>query len=389
VGRQPKTFGQNGCPNCLVFAQCGGHALPLIYQVGCANFSPASVLRDTDDMNPNFPKRFWELWKDARGLGDYAVAALRPIQTSGLPRYIPVIHNGHLRPTKPLAVDIVAIPLFEVIRKLRGGGYGSKFPDAATLKRKFGLKENARIILLGVDHDPPLETFWAKHRLPGVLKSLAALGLDLSIPNFSFSTCMTGFQILRNRKRTLLVAERLSEAGIRISLHLNANTEAHWKFWLRFLEEHPEISCVTVEFQTGALGSREFGDYTFNQIVNLQNQLGRPLHFLLVGAARFYLRACAELKSFSVMDSRPFICATKRQLLTRARNGNFSWRAYPTRNGASLAPLFEQNLRCYKEMIKRGLEEATSKPEEQGQFHFPFLLRSHISRPTLSLAGFH
>jgi hypothetical protein len=381
-----RTLGQNGCPNCLVFTECGGHPLPLIHRIGCAN-SAASVLGNTDDMHPNFEERFWELWKDVDGLVDCSVSPLRPIETFGLSHYIPVLQNWHLRPAKPLALDVVAIPLFEVVGRLPGGGYGARFPDGATLRRKFGLKVNARIVLCGVDHDPPLETFWAKHSLPGVLDAIAALDLDVSVPNFSFFTCVTGFQILRNRKRTLLCAERLSQAGIRVSLHLNANTDAHWAFWLNFLSQHSEVTCVTVEFQTGALLNQEFGRYTFDHIVQLQNQLGRPLHFLLVGAARFYSRAVAELRFFSVLDSRPFICATKRKMLVRTGKGDHVWQAYPTRQGSSLAPLFEHNLKFYRRMLKRGLDKPEPEPEEKGQLKFSFSPRLHTLRPTRLPSG--
>ncbi len=384
--RPLRTLGQSGCPNCLVFEECGGHPLPLIHRIGCAN-SATSVLGDTDDMHPNLDERFWELWKDTDGLTAHSISTLRPIQTSGLPRYIPVLQNWHLRPAKPLALDVVSIPLFEVVGRLSGGGYGARFPNGSTLRQKFGLKDDARIILCGVDHDAPIETFWAKHRLPGVLDALADLNLEVSVPNFSFFTCVTGFQILRNRKRTLLCAERLSQAGIRVSLHLNANTDPHWGFWLSLLRQHPEVTCVTVEFQTGALLDQDFGRYTFDQLVNLQNQLGRRLHFLLVGAARFYPRAVAELNSFSVLDSRPFICATKRQILTKTGNGDYGWKHYPTRQGSSLAPLFEHNLKCYKEMLKRGLDEPEPELEEKGQLQFSFLPRPHTLRPTRSPSG--
>ena len=122
--RPLRTFGQNGCPNCLLFSECGGHPLPLIYRIGCAN-SAASVLGNTDDMHPNLEERFWELWRDTGGLADHSVSSLRPIETSGLPRYIPVLQNWHLWPAKPLALDVVSIPLFKVIGKLPGGGYGN------------------------------------------------------------------------------------------------------------------------------------------------------------------------------------------------------------------------------------------------------------------------
>ncbi|MDB6033132.1 MAG: uncharacterized protein JWM16_3470 [Verrucomicrobiales bacterium] len=368
-----KTLGQTGCPECLVFRQCGGHPFPIIYRLGCANFAHASAPVDTDDMNPAFAEKFWKLWRDTDGLFQYSIGPLRSMNADGLPRYIPVVQNRHLLSAAPLAVDTVAIPLFKIFGRLRSGGYGARFQTAKELRDSFGLRHDARIILVGVDKDPPLETFWAKHQRPGVLASLASLGLEVTVPNYSFFTCVPRFQILRNRKRILLASERISQAGVRVSVHLNANTEADWEFWQSFLAEHAEVTCVTVEFQTGALLDQEFGMRTFQHLVNIQNRLGRRLHFLLVGAARFYPRAVAELRSFSLIDSRPFICAQKRKMLDKSSNGDYVWKNYPTRKGATLASLFEHNLKCYREMIKQGLDDPKgAEPENKEQVQFSF-----------------
>src|SRR3954452_10474439 len=106
--RPLRTFGRTGCPNCLLFADCGGHHLPLIYRIGCASFA-TSVLKETDDMNPEFDERFWKLWDDTDALVQRVITPLRQMETSGLPRYIPILQNWHLRPVQSLSIDFAVI----------------------------------------------------------------------------------------------------------------------------------------------------------------------------------------------------------------------------------------------------------------------------------------
>src|SRR5207248_2056019 len=143
-----------------------------------------------------------------------------------------------LRPPRPLAADVVALRLFQVVGLRRGGGYGPRFSTAIELRAAYRLSPGTRVILVGVDEDAPLERFWHHHRVHSVCEALAKLSLEVTIPNYSFFTCVPRFQILRNRKRILLAAERLSRAGVRVAIHLNAITKADWAFWLTFLREH-------------------------------------------------------------------------------------------------------------------------------------------------------
>jgi hypothetical protein len=350
----PKTMGFTGCINCKVFKQCGGHPDPIIFKIGCANYASQKPPKDTDDMNPHFPEKFWKLWDDVGGLVDYSVGTLLGMKAKGLPRYVPLLQGRHLRPSKPLAIKVVAISLCDVLASRRGGKYVVKYAKADELRSAYRLSPGTRVILVGVDHDAPLERFWNKHRTQETCHVLAQLGLEVSTPNYSFFTDVPRFQILRNRKRILLAAERLSQAGVRVALHLNANTPSDWAFWTAFLHEHTEVNSVTVEFQTGAMANHAFGQDTFNAVDELLDRVGRPLHVILVGAARFYSQAREHRWNFTVIDSRPFMYTQSRKLLQRGAAGTFSLKPFPTQKGAPLHQLFEANVQAYEKMLKGG-----------------------------------
>jgi len=366
-------MGQTGCTNCIVFQPCGGHPEPIIYQLGCVNYAATSAPINTDDMNPLSPERFWQLWDDVGGLVDYSVGKLLSLNKTGFPRYMPLLQGRQLRPSRPLAAPVVGIPFADILSKTASGKYGVKFPNAESLRAAYRLQPDAVVLLVGVDHDSPLEAFWAEHRSSGVCKSLATLGFGVTVPNFSYFTCVPRFQILRNRKRILLAAERLSEAGVRVSLHMNANTESDWLFWRDFLLEHTEVNCVTVEFQTGARIDSNFGRRTFDQLVTILEEVGRPVHCFLIGAARFYTEAAKRLSSFTVIDSVPFMHAQAREVLVKRSSGRYIWQKIQTRTGAPVYSLFETTLTQYKSALRDDADIASAEsPRDANQI--PMLL---------------
>lgn len=359
-----QTMGLTGCINCKLFKQCGGHQHPIIFAIGCANFTGGTGTSYTDDMNPNGNGKFWTLWDDVRGLVDYSVGPLRSINPRGLPRYVPQLQGRHLRPPRPLNAPVVALRLFQVVGLRPGGGYGLKYSTAAELRSAYHLSPGTRVILVGVDEDPPLERFWHHHRTHGICEALAKLGLEVTIPNYSFFTCVPRFQILRNRKRILLAAERLSQAGVRVAIHLNAITKPDWAFWLAFLRDHTEVTTVALEFQTGPLANHDVGQQVFDELDELIDRVGRRLHILLVGAARFYVQARERRWDFTVIDSKPFMFAQNRRVLEKSRSGSYSLKLVPTQPGSPVYALFEANLRVYEKMLLAGTESPRELPWE-------------------------
>lgn len=360
---ESRTMGFNGCIQCKLFKQCGGHQDPIIFAIGCVNYA-GNKPADTDDMNPHFPERFWQLWHDVHGLYDYTVGSIRSMDAAGLPRYVPQLQGTHLRPPGPLGANVVALHLFKIVCRQRDGGYGLKFQTAGELRAAYHLTPDTRVILIGVDEDPPIERFWQHHRTHHICDALARLGLEVTIPNYSFFTCVPRFQILRNRKRILLAAERLSRAGVRVALHLNALTRADWAFWLGFLREHTEVTTVALEFQTGPLAKHAIGQQVFDELDELIDRVGRPLHILLIGAARFYLQARERRWNFTIIDSKPFMFAQKRRVLEKDKAGNYALRLVPNQPGASVCHLFEANLKVYEKMLLAGTDSPRELPKE-------------------------
>jgi hypothetical protein len=337
--------------------------LPFIRQLGCANFPGEDRPVDTDDMNPLFADRFWELWDDVNGLEDYTIGRLRPIEPTGLPRYLPLFQDRFLRRSRLFDAPAVALRLFDVVGKRRNGSYAPRYSTASALRTAYKLRQDTRILLVGVDDDAPLENFWAEHRVQPVCAGIADLGvLGVTAPNYSYFTCVPRFQVMRNRKRMLLAAESLSAAGVNVAPHFNANTDWDWHFWFEFLREHPEVSAVSMEFQTGSLANRSVGQDAFDQLVRLQDSLGRPLHPLLVGAARHYREAQERFASFTVIDSRPYMQTVNRQVLSLAGNGRYFWEAFPTPRGAPLDDLLETNLLRYEDKLSSDSKEDTQFP---------------------------
>jgi len=339
------------CADCVALPSCGGHELPLMRAFGCTRKLTDGREVDSDDMNPLDDRRFWELWNDVDGLLDFQVGQIRGVDSRALPPYVPVIQHEGSRSCPPEA-GVVAIPLFQILRNRRDGSYGSRFLDGAALRSRFNLRPEAGIVLRGVDDDRKLERFWQHAWKNGVGTEIAKLGvIGVTVPNFSFFTDATRFQLLRNRKRIVLTAERLSAAGVNVIPHLNALSRSDWEFWADFLRGHPEIVVVAKEFQTGLKGSEE-GGRAYHELVELQEKLGRPIHPFLVAGSRFYQDACRDFPhGFTVSDSTAFMGALARQVLHND-GGRRRWVKRPTKLGAPVDEHFNQNVRERERSMK-------------------------------------
>lgn len=340
------------CRDCYAYPHCGGLD-NLFAAIGCCHGCAPGTC---DYTCPNNEQLYRLRLAQVRGLDEYNIAHVRAAEPAGLPRYIPLIHHGSSRQV-PLVCNIAAVPLFKVLCHRTRATYGSRFQTADELRRYFKIHNSAQIILCGVAPDRQLEWFWHWHRKFDVAKLLAQLGcFAVTIPNFSFFSDYPRWHILYNRKRLLLVIERLSSAGVAVIPHLNAITPADWDFWLGFLQEHKCVTLVAKEFQTGNRSKRP-GDESFDQLARLQDRLGRPLHPILIGAGRYYARAHEKFKAFSIMDSRPFL-----QTLNRTRLIEFDYRWGFVSNhlprGHPVDELLAYNISKYSEKL------ATSAPNE-------------------------
>lgn len=283
------------------------------------------------------------------------------LETSQLPLYVPVIQHGSARHW-PLPIGTVALPTFAVIKSHRDKTYGPLPKTASSLRRKFHLSETANILLVSPAQDHFLELYWAKRRAHKTASSLLPLRLaGMSLPNFSFFIDAPRTHSLWNRKRLILVAQELAQAGISAIPHLNTLTNADWAFFEALLKDNPNISVVAKEFQTGA----SLDDV--ERLGRLQDKVRRPLHPLIIGGARFLREVAGLFETFTLVDSQPFMKTVKarERLSLDPFTNDQTWTAFPTRKNEFLDQLLLNNIRTYEVWVRA--EVAIARPQEAGQ----------------------
>lgn len=260
------------------------------------------------------------LSKEARFAEDFAEVGGFDLQnldvtthpaSGDLPRYIPVVQHGQAH-VDELEVETVAIPL----RGLMRGGKQDYGPVGATgveIASRFRISPDARVFLLGTGRDVDIERYWRWRRLSNAPARLSELGLLGAVaPNFSVFLNEPRTQHLYNRKRSLICAAELGAAGVPAVPYIVGVAPHDWRTWETWLRERPHISVVAKEFQTG-LANATRGGRALAELDRIQKALGRPLHVVAIGAARFRNDLAARFNTWTVIDSEPYMKAVKRQ----------------------------------------------------------------------------
>ncbi len=295
-------------------------------------------------------KQFVTVVRDSGGLHRDRVWNIRQSRRV-LPEYVPHIHNGYGR-SKHLSVPCAALTTFDVV-KVNSGPNIRTFSDAAELRQHFRISPKAKIILLSIARDDRLERYWQYEESSRLPEQLANLRIEyVTAPNYSFPLNVPRPDHLLNRMRSLRSAERLSIAGIKVIPHLNSYNETDWNFWRDFLKEHPHISLVALEFQTGLASPRKAAWHVC-QLYNIQEALGRRLHLIAV-AGRRHLSLLAGFSNLTVIDSVPFVRACKRQV--KLDRINDKWAVNKTLAGSHIDDLFRHNVSTYAYNVKLRME---------------------------------
>lgn len=344
------------CTACAFRAECGGLDDQQSFW-GCFSACSADcITRGCDWTCPASPTDFIERVRDVGGLSTDAVT-LTPLSVAALPSYVPMIHHGYGRGSdSELALDapIAAISIKDVFRARDDGRLEVVAEDAASLRRRFGLREDSKVLLVCVADDRPLERYWAHRRADGMPARLAKLGLlGVTLPNYSFFTDAPRTHTLWNRRRMFRVGEELSAQGLPVVPHLNALTSEDWRFWRDFLRTHPEIHVIAKEFQTG-LREKDKAASAIASLRQLQDDVGRPLHLIAIGATRHLRSLHKALASVTFVDSGPFMRAMKRQARVPGA-GKPQWRKVSVPPGGELLDLLNNNIRAHAAFIARSV----------------------------------
>lgn len=312
-----------------------------------------------------FQKRILEVGDFSPKLREHLTESAR------LPTYVPMIYHKYRR-RLPLRFPWVAASLDVIFGTTRDGRMTPTCDDARGLRKLLKVTGETKVIVTGVGQDQVIEDFWGSHRKDGLLEFLAALNPDLfTIPNFSFAADAPPLHHRYNRARMLRLAERAAKAGLTIALHLYACEEAEWSDWESILKEHTEISSVCLEFQTGYLKPK-LGNFAFERLVKLQQNLGRGIHPIFVGGARYAKRLGDEFTSSTIVDSQPFMNTLHRKVCVVDHRGRIVWRKHVTPRGHPLDERLNDNLETYE----RRLCELMGKIQRPQQSELPFMRTS-------------
>lgn len=315
---------------------------------GCASFDHSKCEENEWTCVCNL-ERLSERNREVGGFDCKLNTTLRSIDIE-LPNYIPTFYHG-FPGAKQLDLEWIALPLHRLLRPESGGTILAIAKNGQELRQSLCVHPKTKIILTGPGPDQIIEDFWRYHRKASLLSLLKELDIQVfTVPNFSFFSDAAPMHHRYNRSRILRVTERASDAGVNAVLHLNAIHEDTWKDWENLLIKHTEIKAVCMEFQTG-YASSGIGDAALKRLIKLQMSVGRPLHPILIGAAKYAKCVGENFTTCTIIDANPFLHTFSRKVCTVMPDGRCKWSFRRTKPDESLIPRFKFNLHTYSERI--------------------------------------
>lgn len=279
---------------------------------------------------------------------DTAAGSILPLTGTELPSYIPLVRHGSSRSSR-LSANVVGLTIGDLVRGADRDDYGASLASALDVRDKFKIRSDARVLLVCVADDRPLERFWALRTNSGVLEKLASLDLvAATIPNFSVFDDAPRTHTLWNWRRMAIVASEFSSVGVAVIPHLNSGQVEDWERWYDFLRDNPAITYVAKEFQTG-LRVRARGLAAIHSLATLQQRLGRRLHPLVVGGVAYAAALASHFDRITFADSQPFMKAMHRR--RRSRRG--TWELHPVHGVVD--DLLEENIAAHAAHVRAEL----------------------------------
>lgn len=333
-GRNPAAL---GCTLCRELQLCGGiHTSSGAFD--CVSFCCRTP--DTCDMvclrNPGFARRLHEVG----GLSLDNIPRAPRHEFTAMPPSVPFVYHRSRR-TEPFAPTAVALSLYSLLDRRSGA---SRFNDRKSLCDYFMISELSTIVLSGTAEDGPLERWWGLgHRRREVLKSLRDLGITIATtPNFSLFSNVPRWDNLHSMKRIAICWEEFASAGLATALHVNARTAEDWRRWTEFVRARPEITGLSYEFATGAVGKYRMGWHA-DSLAYLAESVDRPLAVLVRGGLAVLSELRSTFHAVTLLDTTSFMKTVNRKSGYWSKAGRLGWRDATGTMQYRLEQLLEHN----------------------------------------------
>ena len=329
-----------GCVNCPQLRYCGGlHADQGFY--GCESFCRQCESAEACDMVcKKYPAKYFAHHKEIDGFDLHTLPRTQAQPFPELPTVVPQIFHPYSR-RDVLKSPAVAVKLCDLYSHKTGK---LKFSSRAELAHHLRFEASAKLIVLGVDDDPPIENFWSVARAAGIIQQLSLISPDLvTTPNYSLPANVPRLDNIHAVKRIGKCFVELRQAGLPASLHLNARADRDFERWIEFTALRNEVVSVTVECDTGAR-KKERGEWLFKKLQLLAKSVPRPLHLVMKGGDWFLPELSAKFASVSFIDSTSFMKTVFRFKLDDRRARKRSWVKIQTAHQEPLDELLQFNV---------------------------------------------
>lgn len=316
-----EAFGTVDCAHCVNRELCGTHSSAGLW--GCYDYCHDVCKGECDYTCPNNEPTYSERMVEVGGLSLDRIGPLIPARL-GAPTYLSVVRARTAR-EGVASLDWAAVPL---VAMFRASDRDEISPIASTpqeLRRRFGLRSDARIIGCGVGPDRGLEWFWRHFRTAPLAKWLREMGVDaITAPNFSHFAFVPRDQFLWNRKRMYLFCQELAKDGFPVIPHLYGDSIFDWSFSAQIFREHRLLDSFAMEFQTddGNLMRRE---EVLDHLRRFRDNVARPLTLVAIGARQLTEHLASIFPSLVVVESSAYMKTVHRQLAEVKQTGGLKY----------------------------------------------------------------
>lgn len=349
---EPHSKNAVGCAKCAFFKDCGGIAEQSpMFDWGCYTPCMLGCDPETCDLTcPNNPHLFGARMAEIGGNLGFSGRAMK-VPALRMPLHIPKIDNGSGR-TQPLNLGAVALPARALIRKSRQQVRG-RFKSPSQVRQHFCLSDRTPFVISCISVDDEVEMMWQGLKYGRLAEEFARLKpAAVIVPNFSFFLDdVPRIHTLYNRKRICLAAQILSEAGCRVVIPVSALTPHDWAFWYELLRDNPAMTYVAKEFQTGLL-SPVAATRAIQDLAEIQDRLGRPLHPVAPGGGQFSDTLRIYFARHTIIESRSFMMANRRRLAIQTSSDTYAEVFAPTAPGEPIDDLLQQNIKARRRRLR-------------------------------------
>jgi hypothetical protein len=339
-----------GCASCAELSRCGGIRMDAAAWNCLDRFCVCTDPNVCSTVCPRSPASFVARVREVNGFNLLNIASAQRIAVPRLQHVIPMLYHGCSRVTT-LTTASVAIPLGKMFNQATGV---PRFSARAAVASSFRFDEQARIVIIGVDFDQPLEHYWSRARANDIALALRAVEPAIvTTPNFSVFNDVPRWDNFHSMKRIAICWYELASAGLSTALHVNSRTEHDWRRWCEFLKAHIEIGAIAYEFGTGA-ASPERGAWHAQCLCKIPAAIDRPLNLIVRGGSRHIRQFRRAFANVTFVSAEPFIRTIKRsKLFYSPPLVKTHWRSQKTDPGQPLDQLLSENVAKYCSMVEQ------------------------------------